>query len=237
MTSKDLSLKRYSYQSTYLDPCPLVIPRNNDQWSIHEKMVKLVTEISSLSRDWGKIDLKFDRYVVEPIVGTTLFRRYTEKLDIKEKLVNDRSTKGTVKKVVIEKAGEWLIFKVNFVSKEKAMKEVRSDYEVARYRFADESVREFIFQTFMNSNAKIGTGVLLSVINELEVPMFASDFDTHLKQLARVMKPFLADSQRKRALEQRIKIIDKNIDSLVYNLYDLTVEEIAVIEASRQERN
>ena len=49
--------------------------------------------------------------------------------------------------------------------------------------------------------------------------------------------PAAATEHQRRLIEMQIEATDREIDALVYDLYGLTPDEIAVVEASTKPRN
>ena len=110
---------------------------------------------------------------------------------------------------------------------------------------ADDKLRFFIFygtRQFLRNNArkkKWGDGKLLALVLEsIEAPVFLThgvhDVENHLKTLKLVLAEMKKRSplQNLTELERGIAATDDEIDRLVYKLYNLTPEEIELVEQS-----
>lgn len=108
---------------------------------------------------------------------------------------------------------------------------------------ADDKLRFFIFygiRQFLRDNArkkKWGDGKLLALVLEaIEVPVFLSrgvhDMENHLKTLKLVLAEMKKHSplHNLTELEREIAATDEEIDQLVYKLYELTKDEIKLVE-------
>ena len=110
---------------------------------------------------------------------------------------------------------------------------------------ADEKLRFFIFygiRQFLRENArkkKWGDGKLLALtLEKIEVPVFLSHGVHHVETQLKTLKLVLAEMKKHSPLhnltelERDIAATDEEIDRQVYDLYGLTADERALVEAS-----
>jgi hypothetical protein len=176
--------------------------------------------------------IDFDRYLSEPIVGYISFKEYFHRLDVKDKEALDKSSKGTVKRINVEEQDSWLIFKADYFTKQKEAKQEFSSIPVLKCRFEDQYFRKYLFYVFKNYKKKWGSANLLATILNTPIQCFDKNRDKNNQTIQKIMQQYLKAVEQKQQLEKEIQQTDNTIDSKVYQLYELTPEEITTIENS-----
>lgn len=203
---------------------------NPDEKEKHAELAQPVDKMLSLNKQLKTINVDFDRYLTEPIMGYVNFKDYYKRLDVKDKEALDKTSTGTVKRVKVEEQDSWLMFKVDYFIKKDKTKEEFIDIPILRCRFEDAYWRRFLLYVFQKYKKRSGTGNLLSIILNTHIPCFDKNPEKNKQIIERIMKEFLKAVEEKERLEKEIEQIDNAIDSKVYELYDLTPEEISIVE-------
>ena len=112
---------------------------------------------------------------------------------------------------------------------EKA-KERFTDVPILRCRFEDRFLRRFLLNVFRNYKKPWGSGNLLSLVLNTHIPCFDKDPEKNSKLIGKMMEAFLKVVDEKERLEAEIQKTDSAIDTKIYELYDLTVNEILAVE-------
>jgi len=235
-TSKGTMGKRFSYQAKYLSSYSILVPENEKEKKTHDEIVTLVDKITKLKKKHHEINVDFDRYITEPIIDYVSFKGYYDKLAIDEKEPMDRTSKGLIKKVDVEEEGSWLKFTVSYIAKEDKAKGKITDVTVLRCKFENTFLRKFLLYVFKNYKKRWGTGNLLSKILSVSIPRFDKNADKNNQIIAKIMEQYLKAVKEKEQLEKEIKQTDGLINAKVYELYNLTPEEITVIENTSKEK-
>jgi adenine-specific DNA-methyltransferase len=159
-----------------------------------------------------------------------------------ETLINDVMRKGFLHKIDIASDNATLVLSAHISAKAKDEPEI---VPVLRLRFAHASLRQFVYagwQQFLTENARRRrwtTGrqpeeIYRRIVNTEEpLVFFHAGAVDNLRAITSLLEGVAAEAgvSDLAALEKEIKETDEKIDKLVYELYELTPEEIAVVEA------
>lgn len=197
-----------------------------------DEIIELVDKMLSLNKELSEVTTDFERYITEPIVDHVSFRKYYDKLSVDDKQVVDATIKGSIRKLIVEEQGYWLVFKVNFVAREKGENKKFNKIEVLKCRFKDNFLRKFLFYYINNYKRPLGTGNLLYKILTIKIPVFDKDSDENKRAINKIIGAYLRAIEDQTQLEKEIRATDDLINDKVYELYDLAQEDISLIESS-----
>jgi len=108
-----------------------------------------------------------------------------------------------------------------------------ANVKALRLRITDENMRKFILYSLKNTTpGKLGKGNILKQIQKLKIPNFVTNEIENTKIIQEFMTPFLEQVAKREQIEKEISKTDRTIDQMVYELYRLTDEEIAIVEKS-----
>jgi hypothetical protein len=214
------------YRTEFLEQLP-IMPASEDQ---QQDVIKLADKMLSLNQQLRTVNVDFDRYLTEPIMGYINFKDYYKRLDVKDKEALEKASTGSVKRVKVEEQDSWLMFKVDYFIRKGKIKEEFIEVPILRCRFEDVYWKKFLLYVFQNYKKRWGSGNLLSIILNTTIPCFDKNPDRNNQIIKRIMEEFLKAVEEKERLEKEINQTDNTIDSKVYELYGLTSEEIALVE-------
>ncbi|MEM3715382.1 MAG: N-6 DNA methylase, partial [Nitrososphaeria archaeon] len=164
---------------------------NKKEKEKHDELSQLADKMLSLNKQLKTVNVDFDRYITEPIIGYTNFKSYYDKLDVKDKEALDKTSNGTIKRVTVEEQESWLIFKVDYFIRKGKTKEEFADIPVLRCKFEDAYFRKFLLYTFLNYKQRWKSGNLLSIILKTPIPCFDKNPDKNKQIIERIMEEFL----------------------------------------------
>ena len=161
-----------------------------------------------------------------------------------ETLICDVMRKGFLHKIDIESDNATLLLSAHVSTKARDEPEI---IPILRLRFAHAPLRQFVYacwQQFVTENARRKrwtTGskpeeIYRRVVNTEEpLVFFHANAADNLRAITSLLESVAAEAgvSDLAALEAEIKTTDEKIDKLVYELYELTPEEIAVVESER----
>jgi hypothetical protein len=160
-----------------------------------------------------------------------------------EILIDDVMRKGFLHKIDIESDNATLLISTHFSATAKGEPEI---VPILRMRFAHTPLRQFIYacwQQFLSENARRKrwtTGkqpeeIYRRIVNTEEpLVFFHAGAADNLRAITSLLEAVAAEAgvSDLAALEAEIKETNKKTDKLVYELYGLTDEEIAVVESA-----
>ena len=160
-----------------------------------------------------------------------------------EVLVDDVERNGFVHGIVVQSGKKHIIIAAEVSDAKDASPVVQP---IVRLTFANPALHQFIYaswRSFLQTNARKKTWttgktpqpVYDLIVNGLEpLVFFHPAAPANLKAIRDLMKSVAKEvgTSDLAALEQEIADTDKEIDRLVYELYDLTEEEIAIVEGA-----
>lgn len=230
MTSKGKMGRRFSYQAKYISSYPVLLSESEKEKKISQEIVTLVDKIANLEIKHHEINVAFDRYLTEPIIGYVNFKEYYSKLVVKDKEALDRSSKGNIKRIKVEEQDAWLTFKADYFTKtDKTVKEF-TNIPILKCRFENRYFRKFLLYVFQNYRKRWGSGNLLATILKTPILCFDKNPEKNKQIIEKILKEFLKAVEEKERLQKEIEQIDNTINSKVYELYSLTPEEISIVE-------
>jgi hypothetical protein len=159
-----------------------------------------------------------------------------------EKLIDDVMLKGFVHGIGIETDNGAIILSARVSTAKKGESET---LPVLRLRFTHAALRQFVYacwQQFLSENARrkmwtVGNQpeeIYRRVVNETEpLVFFHADAADNLRAIAALLEAVAAEAgvSDLAALEAEIRQTDDEIDRMVYELYELTPDEIALVKA------
>ena len=206
------------------------LPIKDVSQNVQTKCANLVDRMLELHKQLSSINTDFSRYLsFRPLLNNSKFVTYFNSLSPSDKIVLNKAnmTKATVKKIRVTEDGEWLTFKVDAVTTGQTPFE---NVEALKCRFTDTKLRKFLFYILKDLKGTNGKGVIIEKILNLPVPKFSPDPKENREAIDNLMDEFLPAVAEKERLEKEIEETDKTIDLMVYKLYNLTDEEIKVVE-------
>jgi outer membrane protein W len=204
--------------------------------SIYDSIVKNVESIISLTEKTANLNLDFNRYIGEPIIGKFKFRAIYEKISPSERDA-DKTTKGKIKKINAIEDNDWLKINVDYITNNKNEEYELKNHQVIKCRIADEDIRKFILH-YINHNWKLSsTGNLLLKILDENLPVFNTDETENFKIMRKITKDYMKIIEDSSKLSAQLYQINANINSKIYDLYELGKQDRATIEALISEPN
>ncbi len=229
-------------------PIKLVDPKKKTEAKLEKEIVERVEQIQTAHRQRVKLPEILDRLIRHNASRVPCNLAHYLQKDFaaavkEEKLIDDVQRTGFVHAIQIEADGRDLTLSADVAA--------TTDTEpkplpVLRLAFKDDALREFIYarwKQFLAENSrkkKWTTGkkperIYDLLVNTLEpLVYFQSGAADNLRLIRDLMKDVAkeAGSSDLPMIEAEIQKLDREIDERVYELYDLTPEEIAVVEAS-----
>jgi type I restriction-modification system DNA methylase subunit len=232
------------FRSNYLGQMPIhsIDFSNPSEKSIHDDLVTLVDRMHSLNEQLMEFPADFWHYVNLQPHNMIALRGFIDALPANDKeALKDHFGKplSTIKSEKFEgfevvEEGDQLIFNVGYRykgSKGKIMS--AANVKALRLRIPDEKMRKFILYSLKDTTpGKLGRGNVLKQIYKLKIPQFAKDMKENAGVIQEVMTPFLEEVAKREDLDNQITETDRTIDQMVYELYELTEKEIAIVEES-----
>jgi len=203
---------------------------NPEEKTAHNAIVEDVDRMIELTEKRGALEMNFNRYISEPIIGDIKFRSIYDELSASEREA-DKTTRGTIRKVKVVEEGDLLRFLVNYSTTNNDKGREVKDHTVIRCRIANEAVRKFIF-FYVNQNWKsLGTGNLLSKILAGKIPLFSKNKSKNLIIMGKITSEYLKALKIIADLDAQIAKTNSSLDSKIYDLYGLDNEERRLIES------
>lgn len=203
---------------------------NSKEKEAHDDIVELVNKMLSLNKQLRTINTEFDRYLTEPVMAYNNFKEYYHRLDVEDKEVLDKTTKGTVRQIKVVEQGDWLTFKVDYFVKTDGTKEEFKDFPVLRCKFEQKSFRKFLLYTFKKHKKRRRSGNLLSMILSVPILRFDKNLEKNSEIIEKMMEKFLSAVKKKEQLEKEVHEVDDALNAKVYELYSLASDEISTVE-------
>jgi hypothetical protein len=216
---------------TFLEKLPIKITLESQQ----QPFIKLADKMLSLNKKLNSINIDFDRYVnTKPRISDIAFQSYIDKLSINdtEILNNANCIEGKIKAFEISEEGEWLVFAVGYEGETKQGKLYNAKIRAFRCKFTDEKLRKFLYysiKTYTRARM-LGKGNLYERILKIKIPHFDPKPEKNLEIIYEIMEPYLKAVEEYNKIKKEIDETDKMIDQNVYELYELTDEEIRIVE-------
>jgi hypothetical protein len=213
---------------------------NPSEKSAHDDLVALVDRMLALNMQLNELNADFQHYLNLRPHSMVALRGFVDALPAKDKEVLKDHFNKPVSTVEAEKfeafevveEGEWLLFTVDYIYKTKKKEDKPArNVRALRLRIPDTSMRKFILYSLKDiTPGKLGSGNILEQLQKLKIPRLVINGEENRRAVEELMAPFLAEVAKKEALEQEIKETDNAIDKKVYALYELTNDEIKIIE-------
>ncbi len=209
--------------------------------SQQKPFIELVDRMIALNKEFHEINTDFSRYIdLHPRTKDTTLKDYIDKLPIKDKEVlknhygiSTNKIEGKIKEFEIIEEGEWLVFKVGYLFKtNKGKKMLTKNVRAFGCRFEDEKLRKFLYYSIKEyiTPGKLGKGNIYERILRIRVPRFGEHGEENRKVIDDLMGTYLVEVEKREQLEREIEKTDREIDRQVYELYELSEEEIRVVE-------
>lgn len=232
------------FRTNYLGQMPIHPSdfSNPSEKSIHDDLVILVDCMLSLNEQLMEFPADYWHYVNLRPHSMVALSSYIDELPAKDKeALKDHLGKplSTIKSekfegFVVAEKGDQLIFNVGYKYKGGKGKIMSTtNVNALRLRIPDENMRKFILYSFKDTTpGKLGRGNVLKQIYKLKIPQFVKGVEENTGVIQEVMTPFLEEVAKREEIENKINKTDRTIDQMVYELYELTEKEIAIVEES-----
>jgi len=209
--------------------------------SQQKPLIELADRMLSLNKELNTINTDFDRYLnLYPRIKDATLKDYIDKLPVSDKeVLKDHygrainRIEGKIKVFEIVEEGDWLVFKVGYISrtskgKETLIKNVRA----FRCRIEDVNLKKFLYYSIKEytTPGKVGKGNIYDLILKIKVPRFNAREVENMKVIDEVMSAYLVEVEKREKVEREIDETDREIDRMVYELYGLSRDEIRVVE-------
>lgn len=236
------------YFKTLLGYALNVYPESIEQLPIYpatleeqKPLIELADRMLALNKELNTINTDFDRYLnLNTRTKDTTLKDYIDKLPVNDKeVLKDHygravnRIEGKIKEFEIVEEGEWLVFKVGYISrtskgKETLIKNVRA----FRCRIEDVNLKKFLYYSIKEyvTPGKVGKGNIYDLILKIKMPRFNMREEDNKKVIDEVMDVYLVEVEKREQLNREIDETDREIDRMVYELYGLSEEEIRVVE-------
>jgi hypothetical protein len=191
--------------------------------------IDLVDKMLRLKRIQLGLVVDFERYW-EPVVDEVPLRFFYDSVPLRNREIINRMAKGLVKNVNVEEVGDWLTFIADYTVIERKEKEVFENVPILKIRIEDEALRKFIFHVTLNHKKWQLTGNLSSKILSMPIPRFDKNEVKNIEAILKVMNGYLKAISEKEKMDAEMQEIDEKIDNAVFDLYDLTEEEIDFVK-------
>ncbi len=230
------------FRKQYISQLPIPIVGGDKQ----KNLSSLADRMLSLHREMAEIDVDFENYVNRVgRVKDAFLKEYFEEKDIRVLKdgsgrssnrieVGGRNARRRLRGIHVREEGKDLVFSATVEEAGKNGAVSRRKIDVMRVKIADEPLRKFLFyavKTFARPS-RLGRGTLYDVFLKIRVPRFETSNAANLEKIHSLMDKYLAAVHEREKLEREIAETDREIDRIVYSLYGLTEEEIAVVENS-----
>ena len=197
----------------------------------YDEIIELVDRILSLNKRLNEIDTDFYRYINNiPRIKDATFKRYYMRYSENVIPLIESKTKGTVRRVKVEKQNDWLILKIDYLAQTKGESQEFADVEVLKCQIKDEYLRDFLFYSLSNYKKNLGTGNILLKTQFISIPRFDKNEEKNNQIIVKLIKVYVEAFEKKRMLKNQIQEVDDQINREVYELYDITPEEMFLIE-------
>jgi hypothetical protein len=229
-------------------PIKVIDLRNPTEKAIHDKLVSLADKMLTLKKQYHKTLDIFKKILENMSDSKTNYRPlkdYYPSSDYgispveSKKLIDIRLTGKVIKLEVFEK-GNNILIKGEYIPGEKG-KGTPISNDILKIHFIDPTLKKFFYysiKTFLleNSKKKVwGSGKIVDVVlKAIKIPRFYNLKIKDVEKIKELMEEFFKTSpigdKSLTELEMEIVATDRTIDEKVYELYDLTDEEIDMVE-------
>ena len=212
----------------------------------YNKIITLADKMLFLNKQLSQTDTNIDHYINQyPREKDVVLQYFVNNLPLSDrKVLNDPSgkpintVKGKIKEFEIVEEGEWLVFKVGYVSEDREIKgEFISNVDAYKCRIEDANLRKFLYYTIKEhvTPGKLGKGnIYKNILTKIKIPKFDNNEKKNKRIIDEIMGLYLKEVSKTNKLKREIEETDKTIDNMVYKLYGLTDDEIKIIEESFQ---
>jgi len=228
-------LKRDEYMEYFTRPLSEIpikkIDINNPvKKSIYDSIIIDVEKIIELIEKRSTLNLDFNRYIGDPIIGEIKFRTIYDEISPSDRDA-DKTTNGKIKKVKVIEENDWIRFNVNYTTIDKKENIEVEDHTVIKCRIIDEAIRKYIL-FYINHNWKsLGTGNLLSKILNESIPLFNTKKSSNLEIMRKISKEYMKALEKGNELDTQLYNINSNLDKKIYDLYEINDKECKLIES------
>lgn len=206
-------------------------PKEKEQY---DEIIRLVDEILSLNLRMNEIDTSFYSYVNRiPRIEDTTFKRYYTRYSESIVPLVESKTKGTIKRVKIEKEEDWLMLKIDYLTRTEGESREYNDVGVLKCQIKDDYLRAFLYYSISNYKKKLGAGNILLKIQFIPIPRFNTNEEKNKEMIVRLIETYSKVVKERSLLESKIREVDDQINGEVDDLYRLTKEEILLVESSQ----
>jgi type I restriction-modification system DNA methylase subunit len=200
---------------------------------------KYVDEMLTYKEKAIKLDTDFEHHIdLYPRTDDTTLGKFLDKLDIdvgEMEVINQANRReGKVTEFEVAEKGEWLEFTVEFEEETKRGKTRKAKFKAFRCKIENEKIRKFIYRSIKEflTPSKISEGNLYESILKIKIPRFHENWKKNIDTINEIMAKYTIELNNWNELQNKIKNTDNKIDDLVYDLYELTDEEIKIVEES-----
>lgn len=214
----------------------------------HDEIQALVREISAIKAKYYETLHLFDRLLENLIDSKTRFVSFRKDyyelgsqycIDLLEtkKLIAD-SIEGILTEIQVEERDDFLVLSAKYSTPD----EQETFQRVAKIRFSSNEMKKFFFfsiKSFLMKNYKKrnwGKGPILGkVLDSLKIPKFVTNIELNKEKIERLVTEFLKSPQNRdvnlSSLEARSQQIEELINDRVFELYELSQEEIRLVNS------
>ena len=215
---------------------------------LHDEIRALAQEITFLKRTYYETLHSFNRLLENFTDSQTRFSsfrkdyyalgsRYDINLLKTEKVIDD-SVEGMVTEIQVKEEDDFLVLQARYITQN----EQETFQEVARVHFLSNEMKKFFYYSMksylMKSYKKRRWGkgpVWEKVLDALKIPRFVRNIELNKDRIRRLMSEFLRSSMIRDInlsdLETRSQQADRMINEKVFELYELTQEEITRVKS------
>lgn len=239
----------HSYEARFIRGVPIFQPSPKDK-----KSAALCDKLGKLAADMRKLSSDRQRFI--PLLSEKLHHQHRTSCSLAhylqkdyadavtfEILLDDVMRKGFLHGIEIETDNGAIALSAHLAATAKGEPET---IRLLRMRFGHDALRQFVYacwQQFLAQNArrkKWTTGkqpeeIYRRVVNTEEpLVFFHTDAADNLRAITTLLEAVSAEAgvSDLAALEAEIKATDEKIDALVYQIYEVTPEEIALVAPS-----
>jgi len=250
LNTKFISVKRLFPKIPIKNIIQLPIKKKDNKY--YDKIIKEVNNILDLKKNHFQILKEFNDAINNQTISdekACKFEHYWRNSDLydfsKETLAFANKTEAKIVDMdVKEEKDKLIIYTTNISSvQNKEFKNIKT----IELTIKNETLRKFLFYSFKKyvneKRGSFGSGIILEVIRKIPIPVYVVNIKMNLDRIKQVMKEFEHETNdlwkidgktynNLTEIEEDIEKTDKEIDDMVYDLYNITKEERKIIEES-----
>jgi len=220
------AIRTMDFDNYYISKVPIKLIEKEKQKIFVEKSKSLI----KLIKDFLSLDVSFDKYFkLEPQTTSLLFHTlYREQLDSKDTETFDNTSIGKIKEIHADLDDKgWIIISAAFGDTQKEL----NVKKIFKFNLNNEVLSKFMIIWINSIKKGLGSGDIYKKILELEIPRYDKDIAINAKKIEPMLKPYLEATKQKKSLYEEISKINSEIDHEIYKIFNLTSDEIELIES------